>query len=118
MNYNKIYFVTDDTFNKKNLVLINKLEKLFKNKISVISPKYSKKNPFKIPQINIETSKNLASYMSLWSKISFLFSKIKKTTVDYEFPERNIYSGNYFSRLIVNLFWKIKRHLKTYKEQR
>jgi hypothetical protein len=109
MNYNKIYFVTDDTFNKKNLVLINKLEKIFKNKISIISPKYSKKNPFKIPQINIETSKNLGYYMLLWSKISFLFSKIKKTTVDYEFPKRNIYSGNYFSRLIVNLFWKIKR---------
>ena len=105
----KIYFVTDDTRNHKNKTLIDLLKIEFKDEINIISPSYSKKNQFGLPQIFIKTNQRLKSFMFYWSKISFLISKIKNTSSDIYFPERNIYSGNSLIRFFINKLWRFKR---------
>ena len=54
----KIYFVTDDTRNHKNKTLIDLLKIEFKDEINIISPSYSKKNQFGLPQIFIKTNQD------------------------------------------------------------
>ena len=100
---------TDDTRNHKNKTLIDLLKIEFKDEINIISPSYSKKNQFGLPQIFIKTNQRLKSFMFYWSKISFLISKIKNTSSDIYFPERNIYSGNSLIRFFINKLWRFKR---------
>ena len=109
MNFKKniIYFLTENINSEKEQNEIEYLKLI--GSVIVVSPV---KGKIRIPNVKyIELTASTKKYIRLivlWSKICYLLSRIGESQTDKRFDLRNLYTGNFLTRLIVNCIWRIK----------
>lgn len=102
-----VYFLTENINPEKEKNEIDYLKRMAT--VVVVSDKKIIPSSKDVNYIHLpENSDKIKRASTIWSKICYLCSRIGNSQSDKRFDLRNLYTGNEFTRAIVNLIWRLK----------
>lgn len=108
MNKNKavIYFLTEDINNVKEQNEIEFLREL--GRVVLVTATRQSEVPGVKQLIVAKPAATVARLRIIWSKACYVLARLAESRTDFEFPSRNIYTGNAAFRQFINVLWGLK----------
>lgn len=109
MHKNKlvIYFLTEDINNVKERNEIEFLRGL--GRVVLVTAVRQSEAPGVKQLVVAKPSTAAIRLRIIWSKACYVLARLAESQTDYEFPSRNIYTGNAAFRKLINTLWVLKK---------